>query len=608
MSANSSILLTSLDFDALKANFIAFMRGSQSQFKDYDYTGPNLNVLTDELAYNTYLNSFYLNMIACEAFLDTAQKRDSVVSRAKELNYIPRSYRSSVATLSMAFSTSGLNGSLVIPEGTLFVGKNSNGSYDFLTDQTHTLLSGGTDYVISALNVYEGKLFTETFIVDNTLENQKFVFSNQKVDDTSVRVIVTENGGQRVTPHLKATNLFGLTSNSAVFFIQEDRDSVYEIYFGDGVFGRIPVDGAIIKATYRVTSGAKGNGVIRINLAEDLGPINGGIITSTSNVVSVSSDGADIEGMESVRFRAPKHYQVQDRAISSTDYKDMITRNFPEVEDVSVFGGEDISGSIQYGTVFVATTTFSGAPMSDSRKTDIVNFLADKKNFVKLSVLDPSYLYLVPSTTVYVNFANTSKTPADIVSEATQAIITFNENSLGKFNKKIMLSKFNRAIDDSDVSIEGSETDVVMYKNVLFSNGFPQTVTVDFGNPIIPGTIDSLSFLLSDGKLYRITDFNPINNTLVGSNRGDVVNKTNTVYFNQISTNNVQNYVNAGVVDYDKGKIYIQSINVFDFMNPAGIKIMATPATKEIQGVLQNIIEIDTTSIYVKPVEVNDNN
>ena len=92
--ANTSLNLSSLDFDTLKENFKQFLR-SQSVFKDYDFSGSNMNVLLDVMSYNSYLNSFYLNMVASEMFLDTAQKYDSVVSHAKELNYVPRSARSS---------------------------------------------------------------------------------------------------------------------------------------------------------------------------------------------------------------------------------------------------------------------------------------------------------------------------------------------------------------------------------------------------------------------------------------------------------------------------------------------------------------------------------
>ena len=76
--ANSSLSVSSLDFDTLKSNFIQFLK-TQSAFKDYNFEGSNMNVLLDVMSYNSYLNSFYLNMVASDMFLHTAQKLDSEI-------------------------------------------------------------------------------------------------------------------------------------------------------------------------------------------------------------------------------------------------------------------------------------------------------------------------------------------------------------------------------------------------------------------------------------------------------------------------------------------------------------------------------------------------
>ena len=50
MPANSTLNLVSLDFDTLKADFIAFLQ-DQTVYKDAKATGSNLNVLLDVLSY-----------------------------------------------------------------------------------------------------------------------------------------------------------------------------------------------------------------------------------------------------------------------------------------------------------------------------------------------------------------------------------------------------------------------------------------------------------------------------------------------------------------------------------------------------------------------------
>ena len=95
MAANTEFSVANLEFDTIKSNLQTFLEG-QAVFADYNFAGSSLNVLLDVLAYNTYYNNVYLNHVATEMFLDSAQLRDSVYSIAKTLNYLPRSYRSAV--------------------------------------------------------------------------------------------------------------------------------------------------------------------------------------------------------------------------------------------------------------------------------------------------------------------------------------------------------------------------------------------------------------------------------------------------------------------------------------------------------------------------------
>ena len=178
--ANNSLNLTSLDIDSLKQNYKNYL-SNQSVFKDYNFDGSNISVLLDVISYNTYLNSFYLNMVASEMFLDSAQKLDSVISHAKELNYTPRSAASSEATISFDIVVTGSNGFITIPKGTIFTGSNANGSFNFVTEQAGVYASSNTTFNIANLSIYEGTYITETFVVDQSVENQQFVLSNQNI-------------------------------------------------------------------------------------------------------------------------------------------------------------------------------------------------------------------------------------------------------------------------------------------------------------------------------------------------------------------------------------------------------------------------------------------
>lgn len=115
--ANTGFLSVSeLSFDGIKSNLKTFLK-SKTEFKDYDFEGSNLSALLDLLAYNSYMNSYYLNMIGSEMFLDSSRLKESVVSHAKELNYIPRSRTSAQALVTFNVNTGTATPSfVVIPE------------------------------------------------------------------------------------------------------------------------------------------------------------------------------------------------------------------------------------------------------------------------------------------------------------------------------------------------------------------------------------------------------------------------------------------------------------------------------------------------------------
>jgi hypothetical protein len=262
MAANGSINLVNLDFETLKESFKVYL-GSQTAFKDYDLSGSNVNVLLDVLSYNTYINSFYLNMVASEMFLDTAQLRASVISHAKELNYTPRSFRSARATVNIAITPLNPNGitAVTIPRGTSFTSKVGSNTHTFSTSD-NILITGATAGTFTAANVeiYEGSLVTDTFVYNSTSSEQRFILQNPTVDTTSIRLYVTEDNGSSVLVYNQANSYIGLTSSSKTFFVQAADNDLYEIVFGNGYQGRAPKHGSLISAVYRVGNGELPNG------------------------------------------------------------------------------------------------------------------------------------------------------------------------------------------------------------------------------------------------------------------------------------------------------------------------------------------------------------
>jgi len=606
--ANSSINLTSLDFDTIKSNLKTYLK-SQSVFKDFDYEGSNMNVLLDVLSYNTYLNSFYLNMVASESFMDTAQIRDSVVSHAKEINYLPYSYQSAKATVNISFETSGItSGIFEIPKGTQFTGTNANGTFIFTNDTNLTVTSGNSTFAFANVDLYEGTYINETFIVDTSIELQKFVLSNPLIDTRSLIVTVYEDNGATSSDFIRTDSLYGVGSTSNVYFIQATQNDKYELIFGDGVFGRYPKNASTILATYRITQGASGSGVGTLSLNKDLGPYNGGTAIATITTTEASTNGSDRESMESIRFRAPRAYQSQGRAVTTSDYRDLILNNFPGVKDVSVYGGEDTVDAVDYGKVYISPTSFSGTSVTDQTKAGILDYLYNKKIInIRNEIVDPEYIDIETTISASVDFATTSLSPSDITRLIKSSILTYNDTYLKVFDASFRYSKFLAAITSSDTSIYSAEASLTMYKLLVPELNQSISLSTYFRNAIVPGTVYSSYFVLSDGYTYQIVDYNPNNDTF--SRTGSytdytVVNDSPVLYLKLISTNNTESYTKIGTIDYDTGKISVKNLVVTNFLTSSGIKINATPVDMDIFGKRNNIVQIDTGAININIVKI----
>ena len=604
--ANSSLSLVSLDFDALKANFKSYLK-SQSVFKDYDFEGSNMNVLLDVLSYNSYLNSFYLNMAVSEGFLDSAQMMSSVVSHAKELNYTPRSARSAKALVNLSINViSGNTNTIEIPKGSQFSGQNANGSYVYTTSETHVLTSTSSTFAISNLDIYEGTYFNETYIIDASVENQKFIISNKNIDTTSIAVTVSENDGLNVTDYTQALNLYGLTDQSSIYFVQATLDGYFEIVFGDNVFGRYPQNNATILVTYRISNGLDGNGVSSFRADRDIGAYNKVQATVTVATISASVDGDYMESLESIRYRAPKHYQTQDRAVNNSDYANIIYENYPVIKAVNVYGGETVSGSVEYGKVFISAVSRSGSIVTDSLKTDIINFISNKNSIgIKPVIIDPDFLYITPTITATVNFDKTNLSPADVKSLLIQATKTYNSSYLQNFNIAFRYSKFLANLSNIDNSVESIQLQNLLKKisNTLLNVNTP--ISLSFNNVILPGTLISSQFLLNDGNIYVFTDYNPNKNTFVRSGSQSTYNIINTnkvIYLKQITAGNIQNYTEVGTLDYDTGSVQIKTLTVSNFLSDVGIVFYASPKYEDLYAIKNDLIEIDIDNVNVSVV------
>ena len=613
--ANSSVVLSTLDFDSLKANLKQYMQ-TQSVFRDYNFEASNINVLLDVLSYNSYLNAFYLNMIASEMFLDSAQNYDSVVSHAKELNYLPRSTRSSSAEITLTVNSSNFNGQMTVPKGTRFTGVNSNGSYTFTTDESTTVTSGNNTYTVANLQIFEGNYFNDSYIMNYNIETQQFLLTNQGADIDSLTVTVIENAGANTTTFTKVSNLFGLNANSNVYFIEPAQNGLYEVVFGDSLFGRKPLNGAVINMEYRVSNGLEADGIGKFAISTDIGPTNGGSVDSSSvSVVANSAGGAGQEDIESVRFSAPRYFATQQRAVTTDDYASLVLTNFPEqISDVNVYGGQDVEPK-KYGRVIVSVKPTNGTIAPQYVKNDITKYLQD---FIALpnrvEIADPEYFYCSIISNVQYDENTTTKTSSELKTLILNTISSYSTNNLEKFDNDLRYSKLVTTIDNSDTSIVSNETDLRMVKRITPNLNESTTYNIKTNNPVyftsttyIANTdhtaLHSDAFdlhsehtsVLSSNFTYNSTDGKSYPLSFIEDDQAGNLRVFSPVGTELIVTDQI------GSVNYVTGEITINNLSVADYTNY--ISIYVRTDTRDLIAKQNSILIIDPDDVKITMLE-----
>lgn len=587
--ANSSINLVDLDFNALKSSFKDYL-ASQPRFKDYNFDGSNINVLLDVLSYNTYLNSFYLNMVASEMFLDTAQLRDSVVSHAKELNYLPRSFRSAQANVNIAITPATAQDTVVIPSKTNFTARVGTQTYSFVTSESIaiTTSSNGVFYA-NNVTLYEGGYVTDTFVKNATVDNQRFVLTNPNVDTSSIEITVTENGGTDVYTYVQSYSMFGLTSNSDIFFVQAAENDQYEVVFGDNTSGRLPSEGAVIEITYRACNGELPNGADNF--------INNSSIDGHSDVAITLNreaiNGSISESIESIKYNAPRSFQSQERAVTESDYRTLLLREFPEIQAISVFGGEK-EDPPQYGKVFVSVDITNSDGVPDVNKIIYKDYLQDKVPLgISVDIVDPEFVYLDVQTEVKYDYNSTTLSAQEIKTLVTQAIIDYNNTYLNNFNAKFRYSNFVAYIDNTNPAILNNDTICRPYFLLSPTLNVNNEYSLAFNTEILITTPTAKSHdTLTDKGLYS-TDF--VYDGLKCQIEDDGLGNIRIV---RISESTHTEVTKIGTVDYATGSVFINSLNVSSFSGN-GIKLYAKPVNTDFESTLKYILAIRTDSVNI---------
>ena len=591
MATNKTNLsVNSLDFDTIRSNLKSYLQG-QDTFKDYNFEGSAISTLLDVLAYNTHYEAFYNNMVANEMFLDSAAKRDSVVSIAKHLGYTPTSPRCSEATVNVVFgSTAGMDDSTIIPIGSKFTAEKDGVGYSFINLSTGTV-SPSSEIHCSNLKIKEGKLNKFTYINDSSDSDQKFIIPHNNADTSTLTVrvqnSVTDSTGYTDSWNL-STTINDVTSTSKVYFLQEEEDGKFEVYFGDDVVGKSLKDGNLVILEYMTTNGS---------IANDIGSTDSAGSRSFSygtnndvSVVSKSSGGAERESISSIRRHAPSYFQAQNRAVTSEDFKSILVQDYPDVDSVHVWGGEE-NEPPEYGTVFISFKPSTGTIITEETKNSISDSLAKNRSIVAITpkITDPNYIHLVIDSTINYDEKSVSVSQESLKTLVNNKITTFGETFLEKFDRGLRYSKFLKDIDGADPSILSNETSVTMEYRLYPDLGITSYYSIEFGNPISNPHSGHVGAVYSSSFNY-FDENNILRESYLDD---DGKGKIRIYYF----ADGIKTYLNndAGEVDYESGIVTVNNTKIMSIPAKNYLSIYAIPRDKDIESKRNTVLLIDKT-------------
>ena len=570
---------TNLNFEDIKTSIKEYLR-ENSNFTDMDFDGSNLSVLINLLAYNSYQTAYNTNMVVNETFIDSATLRENVVSLARNIGYVPRSKRAAKATVD--YYVSGLASTvetISFAPGVIANGEVSGSQYIFSIPETvtGTATDGESE---GTIEIFQGQYLQAGFVVDGS-DSQRYILPNDGIDTSTIIVKIRENASSSTQVEYKLVdNILGITSTSNIYLIQETTDEKYELLFGDNVFGKKLDSGNIVNVSYIKTDGSAGNGAQEFKFAGTLRDSNSALLDGYVTILTPqtpSQNGDNIEPTNSVRYYAPRLYSSQHRAVTASDYESIVPSVYPNIESVSAYGGEELDPP-QYGRVYIAAKPKNGSFLSNFTKKEI---LASLKSYSVAGIVptfvDLKFIYVEIDSYVYYN-PNFAGDPDTVKSSVVNSLTQFASGTeLNKFGGRFKYSKIVSLIDNVNNSITSNITNVRIRRNLLAKvNQFTQ-YELCFLN----------SFYCNETN-YNIksTGFSVrgISGTCYFTDE-KIDSKSGKLFLFQILTDDTINVLdnNFGTVDYEKGEIIIDTVNITStILTNNIIEVQAVPDSNDV--------------------------
>ena len=596
----SNLRIAELDFENIKKNLKDFLKTYKNAdgdvvFSDYEFEGSSLSILVDLLAYNTHYNAYIANMLVNEMFLDSAVKRESAVSIAKHLGYVPNSVRNARALITFdVVDPVGYPPTLTLDRFTAFNTTINNIAYSFVNPDPITIEARNSQYTFTDVEIIEGVPLEVSYLVINPGPSEKYNIPNENVDLTTLRVTVQRSFNDTTTTSYTFTDDITETTPTAnVYYVEENPQGRYDVFFGDGVLGRKLQPDNIVRLQYLVGNGANCNvsGSIQQIFRTTTTPL-GGLIQGQILATRNSSGGTDKENIDSIKFNAPKYFATYNRAVTASDYKAIIQKNFPLIESIAAWGGET-NNPPKYGKVIISLKPYEGYTVSNLIKQQIQDTILSTRSVMAITpeFVEPEFIYVGINALVTYDQNIAARSEGLIRGTIDSVIRNYFSVNLQKFDQDFVYSRLISAIDAADTSVLGNITRLHIQKrlrpDIETQNIYINENSIKFDNPLHRNT-------------FRSTAFNFSNNNRVMACRMIDVPNSSTSDTGQVSIVNFDEsetvQANIGVLSYITGELTIPNFFFNGYSDVANdIRLNAEPTNLNIQAENNQILILDDT-------------
>jgi hypothetical protein len=595
----TNLNVTELDFDQIKKNLKNYLK-TQTEFSSHDFEGSGLSSLLDVLAYNTHYNAMAAHFALNEAFLDSAQIRGNIVTRAKLLGYIPRSVLAPKAIVNITVDVSAEENTnkpatLTLPRGAKLTTQVDGRNYRYIVLEEQVAVLSSNTYSFTNVIIAEGTRKKLLYRVDNDIENQKYQISDDDADTSTLRVLIQANeSSTSYDNYTKFESLINVNSSSRVYYLQENSNEYFEVYFGDGVTGKKPLNNNIVTLDYVFTNGPDSNGANIFTMVDNIG----GFATIAITTLQKADGGTVKETNESIRFNAPLTFTSQNRAVTSDDYRAIIQKEFTNIKSISTWGGED-NDPPDYGSIYISIRPLVNETLNDNEKTEIMNTILKGKSVVSITpyIVDPNFTYLDLDVSFKYNPNLTDRSAVELTAVVRDTVSDYNFNELNKFDGVFRHSQLLKAIDNADPSIQNSNVRPYMFMTITPNkaaankdNNFNLQFTAPFFN-----SGSSTNFIITStmwkygGEEVYFGDI-PISGS---TNRQVMVYKV-------VSGENITVINNAGTIDVNAGTITLNNF-IPDEASADTIRITVVPDSLDLAPKRDQLLSIDPLRVQITP-------